>query len=81
VDSDIEKRSGPQLRDVMRAENGSGSASIEMLKTAWQTASRQYEKRSRARTASVDQISTCVFAEEEVNFTRSISAAVALSTD
>lgn len=49
-------RNGPELRADMRAEKRSGGASIEMLKTARHTTSRQYEKRSRSGIASVDQI-------------------------
>lgn len=47
----------------MRAEKRSGGASIEILNIARQTASRQYEKRSRARVASVDHVSTCTLAD------------------
>src|SRR5215831_18601639 len=52
----------------MLAANRSGGASIEMLNTAWHTASRQYENRSRARAASVDQMFTCALANPADSF-------------
>src|SRR5689334_17212929 len=55
VDSEVAKRSAPELRAEMRAVKRSGGASIEIPNTARQTASRQYDMRSCVRMTSVDQ--------------------------
>jgi len=41
VVSDVAKRSMPELREAIRAENRCGAASMVRLNTAWQSASRQ----------------------------------------
>ena len=63
----------------MRAENPPGGDSVETLSTAWQTTSRQYEKRSRAWIVSVDQQST--FSTDASRSGRSIELCFALSTN
>src|SRR5256885_1505178 len=77
VDSDTAKRNGPAVRAVIRAENCSGTVSTEIPKTALHTLSRQYEDFSRAPSAPVDQMSTCV-AEADASAAR--VCPVALST-
>ena len=59
----------------MRADKRSGGASIEMLKTARHTASRQNAKRSRSGIASVDQVI------RDGRFGDALGSRVALSTN
>ena len=59
----------------MRADKRSGGASIEMLKTARHTASRQNANRSRSGIASVDQVF------RDGRFGDALGSRVALSTN
>ena len=68
----------PELREAMRAEKPCGAASIVRLNIDWHSASRQYEKRSCSRIASVDQMCTCGFAADAL-FGSSVEPLFALS--
>src|SRR5215467_8057538 len=74
VDSEVAKRSAPELRAEMLAENCSGDASIEIPNTARHTVSRQNDKRSCVRMTSVDQD------EQSEQFESLSISVVALST-